>query len=198
MQNAMMKDTPEISQILDLVGGIIVVIDSSQNVTYINRKGCEILGYEKRDIIGKNWFDTFLPEKIRNDIKTVFRKLMHGEIELAEYFDNVVLTKAGREKIVGWHNTVLKDEAGRIVGTLSLGEDITERRKADKIRDQRIQELQDRVIELTSMKMNIPICTWDKKDMKKAIEKHYGNITAEGKCPECVQVLQAASKIKEQ
>jgi len=26
---------------------------------------------------------------------------MHGEIELAEYFDNVVLTKAGLEKIVG-------------------------------------------------------------------------------------------------
>jgi len=39
-----MTNTPEISQILDLVGGIIVVIDSSQNVTYINKKGCEIPG----------------------------------------------------------------------------------------------------------------------------------------------------------
>jgi len=76
----MMTHTPEISQILDLVGGIIVVIDSGQNITYINKKGCEILGYEKGDIIGKNWFDTFLPERIRNDIKTVFRKLMHEKL----------------------------------------------------------------------------------------------------------------------
>jgi len=146
--------------------------------------------------MGKNWFDTFIPERVRGDIKGIFHKLMHGEIELAEYFDNVVLTKDGRERIIGWHNTILRDDTGRIIGTLSLGEDITELRRAEKIRDQRIQELQDRVIELTSMKMNIPICSWDKKDMKKAIENHYNTISAEGKCAECLQLLQMASKIK--
>lgn len=191
-----MTSTLDISQLLDLVGGIIVVIDSGQKVTYINNRGCSILGYEKKDIIGKNWFDTFIPEKVRGDIKGIFHKLMHGEIELAEYFDNVILTKDGRERIIGWHNTILRDDNGRIIGTLSLGEDITELRRAEKIRDQRIQELQDRVIELTSMKMNIPICSWDKKDMKKAIENHYNTISAEGKCAECLQLLQMASKIK--
>jgi len=191
-----MTSTLDISQLLDLVGGIIVVIDSGQNVTYINNRGCRILGYEKKDIMGKNWFDTFIPERVRGDIKGIFHKLMHGEIELAEYFDNVVLTKDGRERIIGWHNTILRDDTGRIIGTLSLGEDITELRRAEKIRDQRIQELQDRVIELTSMKMNIPICSWDKKDMKKAIENHYNTISAEGKCAECLQLLQMASKIK--
>lgn len=191
-----MTSALDIAQLLDLVGGIIVVIDSRQNVTYINSKGCRILGYEKADVIGKNWFDTFIPERVRDDIRSVFRKLMHGEAELAEYFDNVVLTKDGREKIIGWHNTVLRDDTEGIIGTLSLGQDMTELRRAEKIQDQRIQELQDRVIELTSMKMNIPICSWDKKDMKKAIERHYSTISAEGKCTECLQLLQMASKIR--
>ena len=59
----MAANTGEISQFLDLVGVIIVVIDSDQKVSYINKKGCEILGYEKEDILGKNWFDNFLPYK---------------------------------------------------------------------------------------------------------------------------------------
>ena len=70
---------------------------------------------------------------------------MDGEIELAEYFDNVVLTRTGQERIIGWHNTALKNDTGSIIGTLSLGEDITERRKMDSLREQRIQELQDKV-----------------------------------------------------
>ncbi len=191
----MAVNTPEISQILDLVRGIIVVIDADQRVSYINRKGCELLGYEKRDIIGKNWFDNFLPGKIREDLKTVFDKLLDGEIELAEYFDNVVLTKTGQERIIGWHNTVLKNDAGSIVGTLSMGEDITEQREMDFLRDQRIQELQDRVSELMSMKMHIPICSWDKKDMKKAIHDHYQRISTTGKCSECLRILKTGPKL---
>jgi PAS domain S-box-containing protein len=186
----------KISQFLDHVGVIIVVIDSDQNVSYINKKGCEILGYEKEDILGKNWFDNFLPEKVREDIKTVFTKLMGNGIELAEYFDNVVLPKDGRERIIGWHNTVLKNDAGKIIGTLSWGEDITERRRSDKKREELIQELQEKVTELRSMKMNIPICAWDKKDLSESMKKHYLNISREGKCSECLRVLRMASQEK--
>jgi len=193
----MTSNTSDIEQYLDLIEVIIVVIDSRQNVIYINKQGCEILGRERGDIIGKNWFDNFLPEKISNDIKTVYSKLMAGEIELAKHFDNVVLTKAGQERIIGWHNTAIKDGTGAIIGTLSWGEDITERKRNDKIKDDLIQELQSRVSELKSMKMKIPMCSWNKEDVKDAIEKHYHQISIDGKCSECLHVLRMLSKAKE-
>jgi PAS domain S-box-containing protein len=192
----MVANNTEISQLLDSVGLIIVAIDSEQKVSYINKKGCEILGYKKEGILGKNWFDNFLPEKLREDIKMVFSKLMSAEIELAGYFDNVVLTKDGQEKIIGWHNTLLKNDAGKIIGTLSLGEDITERRRTDEKREVLIQELQDRVSELKSMKMKIPICSWNKENMQEAIKKHYLHISKEGKCSDCLHVLKSAPRIK--
>jgi PAS domain S-box-containing protein len=180
------------SQFLDLVGGIIIVIDADQKVSYINKKGCEILGYEREDIVGRDWFDAFLPERLRNDVRTVFRKLMAGELELAEYFDNAILTKAGQERIIGWHNTLLKNDEGKIIGTLSLGEDITDRKMtSEKI----VQELRDRITELTSMKMKIPVCSWDKKDLKEAIDKHYRRILIEGKCSECMHILKRTSQV---
>jgi PAS domain S-box-containing protein len=193
----MAANAPDISQLLDYVGVIIVVIDSDQKVSYINKQGCKLLGYEIEDILGKNWFDYFLPEKIRKDIKTVFNELMAGESELADYFDNVVLAKDGQERIIGWHNTVLKNEAGKIVGTLSWGEDITERKRNDKRREELIQELQDRITEIKSIKMNMPVCSWNKEDLQEAIKKHYHQISTDGKCSECLRVLKMASQVKE-
>ncbi|MBC7320079.1 GAF domain-containing protein [bacterium] len=110
----------------DLVQVMIVALDREGRVTSINRKGCEILGYREEEIIGKNWFDNFIPERIREEIKEVFRKLMNGEIEPVEYYENPILTKDGRERIIAWHNSVIRDSSGFIVKILSAGEDITE------------------------------------------------------------------------
>jgi len=124
---------------LDLAGVIFVALDTAGNITLMNKMGCKVLGYEERYLLGRNWFDTCLPEGLRKDVKSVFRdvksvfrRLVAGEIEPVEYFENPVLTKNGDERIIAWHNTVLRDETRRIVGTLSSGEDITERKQADE------------------------------------------------------------------
>ncbi|MFX0092701.1 MAG: ATP-binding protein, partial [Candidatus Hodarchaeota archaeon] len=103
-----------------------------QTVTLINKKGCEILGYEEDEILGKNWFENFLPERVRKEVKSVFDRLMTGEIEPVEYFENQVLTKKGEERIIAWHNTFIRDETGNNIKTLSSGEDITNRVKAQE------------------------------------------------------------------
>jgi len=111
---------------LDDAGVMFVVLDTDQRVTLINGKGCEILGCVQKDIIGRNWFESFVPERIRDEAKTTFRELMAGNIESVEYYENSILTMNGDEKIIAWHNTVLRDQDGKIIGTLSSGDDITE------------------------------------------------------------------------
>ncbi len=116
----------------DVAGVLLVVIDAVQRVTRINTAGCALLGYEEREIIGKKWFDHFVPEKIRSEVKSIFEKLMAGNIEPGEYFENPVVTRNGEERIIAWHNSVLRDKRGTIIGTLSSGVDITERRRAEE------------------------------------------------------------------
>ncbi|RKY24699.1 MAG: hypothetical protein DRP62_03170, partial [Planctomycetota bacterium] len=115
----------------DVAATIMVVIGLDEKVVRINKKGCEILGYKRSRIIGRNWFDNFLPENIRQEAKKVFQQLISGKIKSAEYHRNPVLTKTGEERIIAWHNAILKDEQGKISGTLSSGSDITERKKAE-------------------------------------------------------------------
>jgi len=117
---------------LDVAGVIIVVLDRDGRVSLINKKGSEILGYREGEILGMDWFDNFLPRRIREDVRGVFRNLMSGAGEAADgYYENPLLTKAGDERVILWNNTILR-EKGRIVGTLSSGEDITERKRTEK------------------------------------------------------------------
>lgn len=48
-----------------------------------------------------------------------------------EFYENAVLTKAGKERFIAFHNTLLHDENGRS-GVLFSGEDITERKQLDR------------------------------------------------------------------
>ena len=126
------KEKNKLQQYLDIAGVVLVAIDADQKVILINRKGCQVLGYDEKEIVGKNWFDTFIPEAVRDKVKSAFAILIHGDIEPAEHFENSIMTKAGEERFIAWHNSILRNENGRIIATLSSGEDITERKRADE------------------------------------------------------------------
>ncbi|MDP2167431.1 MAG: PAS domain S-box protein [Thermodesulfovibrionales bacterium] len=129
--NPALSEKDKARNYLDVAGVMFIVVDADERVSLINKKGCEILRYGESEIIGKNWFE-FIPERMREDVRGIFKKLMTGEVEPVEYFENPVLTKDGDEKIIAWHNTLLRDDDGRITATLSSGEDITKRREMEE------------------------------------------------------------------
>ncbi|MFC1569285.1 PAS domain S-box protein [bacterium] len=136
-----MEKNREISQhittqtYMNIAGVMIVALDRKGNVSMINQKGCKILGYAEKDILGKNWFKEFLPEHLRNRVQKVFKQIISGEVASVEYYENTVVARGGLEKCIAWHNAIIHDENGNIIGTLSSGEDISDRKKAEEQRD---------------------------------------------------------------
>jgi len=141
---------------LDVIASIIVALDVKGDVILLNKKGYEIIGYKEGELIGKNWFETCLPEKDREEVREVFRKCMTGKIKLVEHYENPVLTKKGKERIISWYNTLLKDKKGKLIGLLSSGEDITERKDVEKELRKTVERLQ-----LVARATNDAIWDWD-------------------------------------
>jgi len=137
-------------QYLNIANIMLISIDSSGLVQLINPKGCEVLGYSEEEIIGRNWFDNFLPVRLRENVKVVAKKIFNGEMESAKYYENEILTKSGEERLIAWHNAVLKDDKGKIIGTLSSGENITERKHAEKELLKHREKLKELVNERTN------------------------------------------------
>ncbi|MDH5382947.1 MAG: PAS domain-containing sensor histidine kinase, partial [Cyclobacteriaceae bacterium] len=111
---------------LNIIGTMLLLIDKDQTVKLINKKGCEILGYGEDEILGKNWFDNFIPKENRKEAKDYFIKFISGKARHFKHYQNPVLTKSGEVRTISWHNIVVRDENGDIVETLSSGDDITE------------------------------------------------------------------------
>jgi PAS domain S-box-containing protein len=131
-ENQMIESKDKAQNYLDIAGVILLVIDTDKKVSLINKKGCEILGYREEEIIGKNWFEHCIPSREKNKIGLIFDSLISGENLSVKYEENIILRKNGEERIIAWHNTLIKNKSGDISGTLSSGEDITERRQMEK------------------------------------------------------------------
>ncbi|MGN6165962.1 MAG: PAS domain S-box protein [Flavisolibacter sp.] len=112
---------------LNLTAGIVVVIDAGQTVRFINEKGCSLLEASKEDVIGKNWFDHFVPEKQREKIRKLFLQMLQTkEVPFKEY-ESVVQTKKNNVRYISWYNSIISSEINQPSGMLSLGEDITDK-----------------------------------------------------------------------
>jgi len=115
---------------LKIANVMLLAIDAKKRVSLANVKACEVLGYAEDEILGKNWFDCFLPVEDKHDVISVFEQIIAGDIEAVKYFENNVVTKHGVERIIAWNNTVIRGDDGKITHILSSGTDVTEARRA--------------------------------------------------------------------
>ncbi|NQV83077.1 MAG: PAS domain S-box protein [Rhodospirillales bacterium] len=120
---------------LAIAGTAILALNANGIVTLINRKGCEILGYELIELLGSNWADMVVPENNRQDFKREFADIMAGKTSSELHRESEVRTKSGERRLIDWHLTVIRDNLGNITGTLSSGEDITDRERAHRERE---------------------------------------------------------------
>lgn len=114
---------------LDIAEVILLALDRDGRIQMINKRGNQVLGYKDQELIGKDWFETCLPPPQREAARETFARLLEGA--RPDYFQNAVLARNGEERLVAWHNSVIRDASGRAVGTLSSGEDVTERRRSE-------------------------------------------------------------------
>ena len=132
VEEALRRERDRAQGYLDVADVMLLALNEQGHIALINRKGRHILGQEEQELLGQDWFETCLPSHARPHAQEVFRLLLGGEIDSVKYIENPVLTPSGAERILAWHNTILRDDTGRIVGTLSSGEDITERRRMEE------------------------------------------------------------------
>ena len=130
-ENALRRERDKAQQYLNIAETPILAIERDGTVSLINQKGCSILGYAEEDILGRNWFDHFLPEDQRDAIRELFDEIVKGRRQMVEQYENPVLAKDRRLRLISWHNSLVRDESGTISGMLCSGEDITDRKSAE-------------------------------------------------------------------
>ncbi len=101
----------------------MIEADNRGVITRWNPAAEGIFGWSAAEAIGQNAIALLVPGIAREHVEGIVAALLGGEAADSRKENR---TKDGRTILCRWHNTVLRDEEGKVTGWLSQTEDITE------------------------------------------------------------------------
>jgi diadenylate cyclase len=114
--------------LLDRANSIVLRVDPSGKIKFINRFGEEFFGYEPGELVGKHMVGTVVPAHSRSgrDLAAMVVDVMRNPEEY-EINVNENMKKNGERVWVTWTNRAIRDEEGNLLEMVSIGTDITDR-----------------------------------------------------------------------
>ncbi|MCK5742289.1 MAG: PAS domain S-box protein [Chlorobi bacterium] len=110
---------------------IVVTLDINAKINTFNKYAEELTGYKKAEVLGRNWFELFIPEEFKHTVPTVFKEALNNMSAGGQY-ENPIMIKSGEERLISWSNNVLRDNSNVVTGVLSIGLDITEQKETEE------------------------------------------------------------------
>ncbi|MBD3407922.1 MAG: PAS domain S-box protein [Candidatus Lokiarchaeota archaeon] len=121
----------DIEDLIGSKGTIMVYLSRTGEILDISHSGCDLLGYSKEELVGKNWFESILPADVAEKLTDSYKKMIQKrDSSIRKEFNprqyNPVLTKNGQTRLITWRTKILFDEDGSVKGSISYGYDITD------------------------------------------------------------------------
>lgn len=163
----------------DVAGAMLVVVGRDGEVQDINRRGLEVLGLARvEDAVGREWFSTFLPERLRDAVRARFQvaAATSGIEGPLQSYENAVLRADGEERLIAWRSEVLRDSSGSLVAIVASGEDITDSRAAEERQTLLLREVDHRAKNVLAVVQSIIRLTQasDPADFARTVEGRIG------------------------
>ncbi|MBC7112504.1 MAG: PAS domain S-box protein [Candidatus Methanomethyliales bacterium] len=123
-------------ELVELAKSIIFKWDAEGKVIWMNEYGLKFFGFTEEEIIGRSVYETIVPrvESTGRDLTTLVRDIVEKEEEYASNINENV-KKDGTRVWIHWSNRPIKDSKGNLVAILSIGTDITDRIKMEKMQE---------------------------------------------------------------
>ncbi len=157
-QAALRETEQNYRELVELANSIILRWNSEGIVTFLNEFGLRFFGYSAEEILGRRLVGTIVPytESGGRDLSHLMEQI-YSDPKAFEHNINENMLRDGSRVLIAWNNKVVLNLKGEVVEILSIGTDITERKRAEeKIRqlNENLQlyteELEIRVAERTA------------------------------------------------
>ncbi len=134
---------------LNNVNLIAMMIDRDATITFCNDYLLHLTGWSREEVFGRSWHEIFVPAELAGVRAAMLSDMLKEELSLLHH-ESEILTRSGGRRLIRWNTTALHSIAGDVAGIASLGEDITDRRKAEDEVRRLSADLERRVEERTA------------------------------------------------
>ncbi|MET0119640.1 MAG: PAS domain S-box protein [Candidatus Thiodiazotropha sp. 6PLUC9] len=108
-----------------------ITLDNEYRLVFCNDYFLKMTGWSRQDVLHDEWIERFVRVEHRQRFLQTLKRLRSEQTELRDIEVDVVMKYGGHRRIA-WHQTPSTDSGGRIIGVTAIGEDVTERRKAEE------------------------------------------------------------------
>ena len=92
-----------------------MTLDRAGRITYCNRYFAELAGWDRDELIGRDYFATCEPYRESGAMRELVQSVVRGG---ASPFNETELhTRSGERRIIVWSDTPIRDDSGEVVGT---------------------------------------------------------------------------------
>jgi PAS domain S-box-containing protein len=123
------EELRKLASIIESSEDAVIGLDLSGNVTSWNQAAEKLYGYTAAEIVGHPVL-ALLPDDLVNEEEEILEKVRHGK--LLRHFDTVRVRKDGQKVDVSLSISVIRDDAGAIIGCSKIARDIGDRKRAEK------------------------------------------------------------------
>jgi len=110
--------------------GIVLILDTEGNILRFNPFMEMVSGYSLKEVKGRNWADVFSPEN--GNLRFSASDTKNNNLEVPVGSTSSIVTKSGKRRDIMWFDSTLKNEEGKVIGLLAVGQDITRQIKTQK------------------------------------------------------------------
>jgi two-component system, cell cycle sensor histidine kinase and response regulator CckA len=128
---ALSEERDTLAKYFETTPAIVLVLDREARIAKLNRAGAEMLEVKAEDVLGRDFFASFVPENLAAWARGHFDSVLAGKAFEGGRMEGPVRTASGGIRVILWSSDVLRDAAGAVVGTIGSGLDITERKRAE-------------------------------------------------------------------
>jgi PAS domain S-box-containing protein len=150
-ENRLAESERKYRELVEHANSIILRWNAEGRITLLNEFGQRFFGYSAEEILGKHVLGTIVPitESSGRDLQRLMEQI-HADPGAFEQNINENMRRSGEKVWISWTNRIVRDEQGRVIEILSIGTDITERRKAEQAVRELNASLEHRVTERTA------------------------------------------------
>ncbi|MEI6885462.1 MAG: PAS domain S-box protein [Bacteroidota bacterium] len=124
-EKALEESEQRFRAIMENVNLISANLDTNGNITFANDYFLKLTGWKREEVLGRNWFELFIPPEVELR-QVLYSKLEKGMLPLS--YQNEILTRNGKRRLIDWSNSVIRNAQGVIAGIAGIGVDITEQK----------------------------------------------------------------------
>jgi PAS domain S-box-containing protein len=148
-ETALKASEEKYRELVEQANSIILRWTSDGQITFLNEFGQRFFGYSAEEILGRHVIGTIVPPTESNgrDLRQLMEKIC-ADPKAFELNVNENMRRSGERVWISWTNRIVSDAQGQVVEILSVGTDITERKRAEEEIHRLHEDLQCHATEL--------------------------------------------------